>query len=137
MAGSGIGSLHQRDLASYGITHEKQEDVVTTTLDDFVQRSGIERVDYLKLDVEGHELSALRGAERLLRERRIRALSFEFGGTQLDSRFFFRDYWKLLASYGYGIHRLLPGGALLPMRAYDVALEVFRLTTYVALATSS
>jgi FkbM family methyltransferase len=41
-------------------------------LDDVVEEEGIERVDFLKLDVEGAELSALRGAEQTLRRFRPR-----------------------------------------------------------------
>lgn len=42
-------------------------------LDEWLEREGIERVDAVKLDVEGAERSVLRGAERLL-ERRPRPL---------------------------------------------------------------
>jgi FkbM family methyltransferase len=37
--------------------------VTVTTLDDFVRDLGIERVDVLKVDVEGFEMNVLRGAE--------------------------------------------------------------------------
>jgi FkbM family methyltransferase len=45
--------------------------VATTSLDTFCAERGLERVDVLKLDVQGSELAALEGAGRLLRERRI------------------------------------------------------------------
>lgn len=44
--------------------------VETTTVDDLVERAGVERVDFLKLDVEGAELAALQGASRTLAEQR-------------------------------------------------------------------
>ena len=37
-----------------------------TRLDDFVRKSRIERVDFIKLDVEGAELTVLKGASDLL-----------------------------------------------------------------------
>lgn len=37
-----------------------------TSLDDWFDRSGLERVDIIKLDLQGYELEALRGAKRIL-----------------------------------------------------------------------
>jgi FkbM family methyltransferase len=41
------------------------------TLDDYAAEHQVARIDALKLDVEGYELSVLQGCERLLEERRI------------------------------------------------------------------
>jgi FkbM family methyltransferase len=38
----------------------------TTTLDEIVESRGFQRIDLLKLDVQGYELEVLKGAERLL-----------------------------------------------------------------------
>ncbi len=40
--------------------------VQTITIDDFVEQQGLLRVDLIKLDVEGAELSALKGSEQVL-----------------------------------------------------------------------
>jgi hypothetical protein len=85
----------------------------------------------VKLDVEGHELHILRGATRMLAEGRIAAIQFEFGGANIDSRSFMRDFFDLLTPQ-YAIHRVLQHG-LYPIVCYDVTLEVFkRATNYVA-----
>ena len=42
----------------------------TVTIDDFVERQSIDRVNFIKMDIEGAELSALRGAEKTLRKFR-------------------------------------------------------------------
>ncbi|MGE4352371.1 MAG: FkbM family methyltransferase [Bdellovibrionales bacterium] len=39
----------------------------TTTIDRLVQKGEIERVDFIKMDIEGSEMAALRGAEQTLR----------------------------------------------------------------------
>ncbi len=44
--------------------------VEVRTVDDVLQSLGISRVDFIKLDVEGAELSVLHGASRLLERRR-------------------------------------------------------------------
>jgi FkbM family methyltransferase len=46
--------------------------VVTTTIDDLVRERGLERVDFVKLDIEGAELDALAGAAETLRRFRPR-----------------------------------------------------------------
>ena len=44
----------------------KKVSVPVDTLDEFLSRRGIERVDFIKMDVEGAELSVMQGAEYLL-----------------------------------------------------------------------
>lgn len=52
--------------------------VPAITLDGYLAETGIRQVDMLKLDVEGFELAALRGAAEGLRSRRIRTVYFEY-----------------------------------------------------------
>lgn len=47
-----------------------EETVRVDTLDEFVARRSLERLDLLKVDVEGFELNVLRGAEAVLRKFR-------------------------------------------------------------------
>jgi FkbM family methyltransferase len=49
------------------------------TLDDELGRLGIERVDLLKIDTEGSDFAALRGAACLLREGRVAVVQWEYG----------------------------------------------------------
>jgi len=43
-----------------------EETVVTITIDTFVEREHIERIDFIKMDIEGAELKALEGARRTI-----------------------------------------------------------------------
>lgn len=52
--------------------------VPITTLDAFAEAHGVDRVRLLKIDVEGYEPEVLRGADRLLRERRVELVLFEY-----------------------------------------------------------
>jgi FkbM family methyltransferase len=45
-------------------------DVETQSLDDFVSANSVERVDFIKMDIEGAEPEALIGAERTIRKHR-------------------------------------------------------------------
>jgi FkbM family methyltransferase len=64
-------------------------------LADLLGERGLDRVDLWKLDVEGHELEALAGAEPLLRRKAIRALYCELAFGHGDQ---IRSY---LARFGY------------------------------------
>lgn len=46
-------------------------------LDDLLKKNGVESVRLWKLDVEGGELEAIKGAEQYLKEKKIEALIFE------------------------------------------------------------
>lgn len=72
---SAVGRKHpyvaERDLHT--------EQVEMNTLDAWVSSQGIDRVDLLKVDTEGHDMEVLRGASGLLRDRRIRWAEAEVG----------------------------------------------------------
>jgi hypothetical protein len=84
--------------------------------------------------VHGHELQALEGAAELLRAGRIRAIQFEFGGANVDSRTFFRDFWNLLyGRFGYSLYQILPGcvpspsgGAVRTIRLAELSRMCYR-----------
>lgn len=129
-----LASLHRRRLDHLGLPGSvaAAETVPVTTLDAFVAREGLTRVDLVKMDVEGHELAVLRGAEGLLRARAVGAIAFEFGDAALDAGTRFRDLWDLLTAHGFHIGRVVPPGRLLPIRRYTADLETFAETNYVA-----
>jgi FkbM family methyltransferase len=129
--GSGLASLYARR----GVALDREERIEITTLDAFRERHGIGDIDFLKLDVEGHELAVLRGAADTLAEGQVSAVQFEFGGTHIDSRTFFRDLYDALGSE-FEISRILRDG-LRPLGAWSERLEIFRLGNYVAQRHSS
>jgi len=67
----GTASMHPRNGNSGASYLEAGgQEVTVSTLDAFVETNGIERLDFLKLDVEGLEERVLRGGERVLGELR-------------------------------------------------------------------
>jgi FkbM family methyltransferase len=132
-SGSEWASLHERN-DSFAQGHQfSVRTVPVITIDSVLADKGIDHVDFMKMDIEGHELFALRGAIHSLSERRIKALSFEFGSGNVNSRTFFRDFWDLLNPLGFELRRICPGGATVPVKNYYEDLEVFRgVTNYIA-----
>lgn len=128
--GSGLGSLIDRDLAHVGLQMSHIERVEATTLDDFCADRDIDHISLLKLDVEGAELAVLRGAEHMLDAHGIDFIQFEFGGTNIDSRVFLRDFFRVLGPQ-YRIHRVLQDG-LRELREYRERDEIFLTVNYLA-----
>lgn len=130
---SGLASLTRRNLSFRSLDMSQQETVLVRTLDDYCAETGVKRIDFLKIDVEGHELDVLRGAVQMLERRAIQRIMWEFGGANLDTRTTFRDFWEVYGRYGFGrIYRLVPPGHLHRVRAYDESLEQYTTTNYVA-----
>ncbi len=68
---SGVGHIVEGDADSAG---GHIDTVQATTLDSFVAQHGVERLDFLKIDVEGAETSVLRGGRETLRRFRPRIM---------------------------------------------------------------
>ena len=63
----------------------------------------------------------------------IKALTFEFGSGNVNSRTFFRDFWDLLNPLGYKIYRILPSSRMMPIKEYYEDCEYFRgVSNYLA-----
>lgn len=135
--GSCLASLSQRKLDHVGINFEITETVSISKLDDYCQKREIKIIDLLKLDVEGHELDVLQGAATMFRENRIRMVTFEFGGCNIDSRTYFQDFYQFFTSYGlHSIFRILPSGKLHKIERYSETLEQFQTTNFLAVSDS-
>lgn len=132
--GSEAASLHVRRDSYHQRGEGASQQVTVTTLDTVVAEQRLAQIDYLKIDVEGHELAVLHGAQATLQRGMVRALAFEFGSGQINSRTFFHDFWDLLHPLEYRLYRILPGGRVTPVERYYESLEYFRgVSNYLAL----
>ena len=129
--GSALASLNQRRLTHFGVDMRLSETVKVETLDGYCKQRGIEYVDLLKLDVEGHELAVLNGASGMFRDSRIGMVTFEFGGCNIDSRTFVQDFFYFFLDQGMRIARITPSGFCYELLSYREILEQFRTTNFV------
>lgn len=88
--------------------------VETISVDDLCVEEKIDKVRYLKLDIEGAELLALRGASQMLTEKRIDYVLVEsqFDDHNGDK---YRDVARLMESRGYKSFRPTTSGKLRPL----------------------
>jgi FkbM family methyltransferase len=131
---SGLASLYRRRLDHFGISLDAEEQVFLKTLDGFCEENAIKTIHLLKLDVEGHELGVLRGAQKLIKAGAIKIIQFEFGGCNIDSHTFFQDFFYLLNPH-YTLHRVVQDGwVVLP--TYQEHYELFFTTNFLAVSRS-
>ncbi len=111
---TGPGLLHEADeLGGYSLEDEAPGpphtvpegaqgiNIELTSLDSFLPPEA--QIGVIKMDIEGHELSALHGARRLLEEKRLRDIVFEDFYPQPS------PVTKLLQAAGYTVLSLFPG----------------------------
>lgn len=104
---------------------------VQTTLDNYCNDYNISKIDFLKIDVEGHEYRVLQGASKLIKTNAIKVIQFEFNEMNVVSRTFLKDFYEVLPNFSF--YRLLPN-KLLPLGKYDPINEVFKIQNIVALS---
>ncbi len=128
--GSGAATLYGSGFSIYNTNKNLKEEIHLKTLDEFCKTNMIGNIDFLKIDVEGHELFVLEGATMMLQTGKIKFIQFEFGPFHVYSRTFFKDFWDMLSPY-YKISRIIADG-LFEIKAYTENLEVFRTANFLA-----
>ncbi len=84
--------------------------VPVTTLANVFTDEKIDVADFIKSDVEGFDLSVLRGAVPLLAERRIGLFQFEYNQCWISTRSFLRDVFELARGLPYRVCKVVPDG---------------------------
>lgn len=79
--------------------------VPVTTIDAYARDEGLERIDFIKIDIEGFEIDALHGGERTIREARpltfVEFNSFTMIGFRNINPREFLDYFRDLFPFVY------------------------------------
>lgn len=91
--------ISEIDIATKTINKQTIE---VTTLDQFTKLNEIDRIDILKLDVQGTELSVLKGSTELLTNQKIRVIYLETEFVEIyKNQPLFSDVFDFLSKYNY------------------------------------
>ncbi|RME56133.1 FkbM family methyltransferase [Candidatus Parcubacteria bacterium] len=130
--GSKLASLYPRNLDMYEIELGMKEKIRTVRLDTVISQEEMPHIHLLKMDVEGHELSVLRGLGDYLDPNFIDFIQFEYGGANLDSHTSLMDIYSVFEKRGFVVTKVMPSG--LEVRPYHSFMENFQYSNYVAVS---
>lgn len=104
----GLFSIHQKNF----IQSKKIQDIEIDTLDNFVNENQMDRIDFIKIDVEGNELYVLQGAVSCLKKLKPKLL-IEMSEKNFNAAGYTKqDIFNFLESLGYSINLILKRGKL-------------------------
>lgn len=115
--GDGVGTLLENEhsvMTSFlapstaaGGTVIEERPVPMVSLDSYCDREQIETIDFLKIDTQGYDLQVLKGAQKLLAEKRVRIVQLEliFVDMYVDAASFDGIY-RFLVDHGFRLFAL-------------------------------
>lgn len=106
-------------------------EVEINTIDSFCVDENINNIDFIKIDVEGHEFAILKGALNMINHKRIKIIQFEFNVANILSKIFLKDFYELL-SMNYEFYRL-DSNRLIYLGDYDSTNEIFKYQNIIAI----
>ena len=128
--GSGMASLTKRNLSHFNISFDCEESIETISFNEYyLHNIPNQIIDIVKIDIEGHELQALQSFGSSITHTRV--IQFEFGGTHIDSRNYFRDFWDFFEKNNFSLFRITPYGHI-KIKEYNERDECFISMNYIA-----
>ena len=88
------------------------------------------RIDFVKIDVEGHELEVLQGFGERVKD--VRLFQFEFGYPSMYTKTYFKGLWDFFESSGFELYRITPYRTV-RIESYSERHETLATTNYFAL----
>lgn len=109
-AGAPFASLKKQTWGKY-----REIPVKLVSLDNYIAKLSISKIDFLKCDVEGAEMLVLKGLKETLSKGHIARLMLELNDSSLGKFGYSRsDVLQLMKSYGYDAYTLHKTGEKLP-----------------------
>ncbi len=121
------------DLANaFGWQHAGKREIIKVPVlngTELIKSHGWDRIDLLKIDVEGMETAVLSSFKEMLKQGKIGIVQFEFGAFSIQLRNILKDFYDLFGDQ-YRIGRLMPNS--IAFTDYDFKAETSEFANYVA-----
>lgn len=121
--GSSHASMYKGVIEDVHEGRSVEINIKLTTLDQYCKQNDIRNIDLLKIDTEGNELKVLKGARKLIEEKKIGVIQLEFNEMAVYSRYYLKDLIDSLE--GYRPYRLVQNGGFLLEKYTPVYGEIF------------
>jgi len=96
---SGLCSVYRDVFNKYESIDVSTFDVKLDTIDLFSKNKLIQKINFLKIDTEGHEFKCMEGAKGMIENGNIDVIQFEFNHMNSISRIFVKDFEELLENF--------------------------------------
>ena len=106
----GLGSLYGGNQGQNPVQH-----ITVTTLDDWQSKQHLERIDLIKIDIEGAELACLKGAKKSIQQYRPKIIIEIQDFSSARAGYKSSDILEFLSALNYEFHHIGKGGALTPL----------------------
>jgi len=115
------GKDDQNYISKYedGSTEEKIV-VSATNLDSYARNRDINKVDFLKIDVEGGDLLVLKGARKMLSENSVDVIQFEVNEKVENFGIEISEIFSFLEMYNYDVFSYNPGAGVSLVERHDM-----------------
>lgn len=129
---SGNNSLYFNEI--YGVSDKtlRKEKILLKTLNEYTDSNNINRIDYLKIDVEGHEFKVICGASDLINKKMIKCIQFEYNSNWKVSGLKLCEVFEYLTPFGYEFYRLTIWGKI-HIKNFRNELENYKHSNYIAI----
>tara|TARA_R110000751_G_scaffold221300_2_gene323805 strand:- start:558 stop:1391 length:834 start_codon:yes stop_codon:yes gene_type:complete len=128
--GSEMASVHEKVITEFHNVDSIKIEVDMKTIDQIMEEENLDFIDFLKIDVEGHELAVIKGAQKSIREGKVKVIQYEFNHPNIESKTFMKDFRKELKEYEF--YRLLENG-MLPVLDHPIFQEIFGYQNIIAI----
>lgn len=118
------------DIQGVNCKSSKRQTVELVRGDDFLTENKLDKIDFLKLDIEGAEFDALLGFKESIQNGRIKVIQFEYGYINITTRILLIDYYSFFEANNFIVGKIFP--KVVEFRKYDFKYEDFIGPNFIA-----